>query len=1121
MTFQGRVVEWINQIIAEENLQFDRADQELLANEGRRPDIVIWERRKTKPALLLELKQPFEDPWGAALDDAISKAWRKNIPYIATWNVNRFYSWETFGSGDIFDKLWFPHSGVRDEVAHIKRLEEVDAIEDSIKSFLLGFLKEFAEVYLGMKPKPPLATDERFILRLRSSIDALSIPVFYEIKGRCKGSDKFRKELGDWFTEQGWSFTGSDDDMEKFSRQYVYLLIDKIMFYNVLRIKYPILRRISMPTGVEGEQFKNILQQFFDAALEIDYETIFSTNFLDSVPIPNDSVSQLREFVDRIGKYDFSKVSYDILGRVFERLIPMEERHKVGQYFTSPDVVDLISAFCVRNPRDVILDPACGAFTFGVRSYYRKKYFDPSIPHGNLLEDLYGIDIAKFPAHLATINMATRDLSARENYPKVIRKDFFDVVVGDKALLVPTTYLTKGLGRKEFEVTIPRFNAVIMNPPYTRQEEMEDIFVQEKKKAHQICLKDWKNLSIGKYTGKRLPHLSKRSSIYAYFFIHGASFLKNDGFLGLITSNSWLDVAYGYDLQRFFLENFEIEAIVGSKVERWFVDADINTVITILRRQKKQKKRAENIVRFVQLKKPLAHFIPSTSDEKIRWKAVDKLIKMIKKSGKPFEDEVIRIFPIKQQDLEKQGIRGKTKEYVGLRWSRYIRAPSVFFQILKKSGKKLVPLDNICRIQWGSLKTGADKFFYLDKNRAKKLGIEKRFLTRQINGKIVPNYVIKSPRESDSIIVNPDELKYMALMIHEDRKKLKGTNASKYILHGEREGYHRRPTCSSRKKWYDLGPEKRAPILWPGGAWTRHIAFYNKPRFLADRRLFNIYPKTKDETEVEVLCAILNSTITALFSEIYGKTVFGQGLLLADVYAVEKIPVLDPRTLDNDSKAKIKRAFEEISKRKVGNVFEELGAKEDESVSLDSVRPDRGNLDKIIFEILGLSEEERLAVYRQVISLVKSRVKRARSVQRLKRTKGIAIKPLIESLLKEIDAEIGRFPEDYVSFQNYTTMNIPKGAVKIGSDLDGFYVTVGNKEIRCKSALHAKYIKYASLSKREIRIPNDRRILKQSVRKFDLILKKAISKMNDSLNKSIPDRKLRKKIRFEVINHLT
>ena len=47
----------------------------------------------------------------------------------------------------------------------------------------------------------------------------------------------------------------------------------------------------------------------------------------------------------------------------------------------------------------------------------------------------------------------------------------------------------------------------------------------------------------------------------------------------------------------------------------------------------------------------------------------------------------------------------------------------------------------------------------------------------------------------------------------------------------------------------------------------------------------------------------------------------------------------------------------------------------------DNLLPDRRELDRIIFEALGLTEEEQLEVYRAVVELVKNRLVKARPVK--------------------------------------------------------------------------------------------------------------------------------------------
>ena len=117
------------------------------------------------------------------------------------------------------------------------------------------------------------------------------------------------------------------------------------------------------------------------------------------------------------------------------------------------------------------------------------------------------------------------------------------------------------------------------------------------------------------FDGKRkLADISKRAGIHAYFFVHGTKFLKDGGRFGFIVSNSWMDVDYGKGLQELFLQNYKIIAIIESKVERWFEDADVNTCIIILEKCKDQKERDENLVKFAYLFKTMRHFIPPAHD---------------------------------------------------------------------------------------------------------------------------------------------------------------------------------------------------------------------------------------------------------------------------------------------------------------------------------------------------------------------------------------------------------------------------------------------------------------------------------------------------------------------------
>lgn len=1098
MTFASRVVEWMNEIIERERLPFDRADVEIMDPTKKRPDIILWHKRMIKKAFLLEVKRPDADPWGEVLDDALSKAWRNNIPYFATWNVNRFFSWETFESGDVIDKLWFPHSGASEVVAPVKSLDEIDRYEDPIKKFLRDFLKEFADIYYQVKAKPPLAIDERFIYRLRAAMDALSIPVFDALKNRYAADERFREGLRKWFLEQGWTFSASDEDFEKVARQYVLLLIDKIMFYNVLSMKRK-LPKIEMPIGVSGEQFKDMLQSYFKECLREDYETVFSTNFLDSITPPDVAAGQLKDFTHKIGEHDFAKIGYEILGRIFERLIPDEERHKLGQYFTRPDVVDLIVGFCVKDPDDKVIDGGCGAGTFLVRSYIRKKQLKPSKTHKELLEELYGIDIAKFPAHLTTINLAIRDLSETENYPKVLCKDFFDIRPGKESTLIPVEYLTEGLSLEKIKVKIPLFDSVAMNPPYTRRGEMELAFPEGyTQRLRGLVEKEWK-IPLGGWF-----------SIYAYFFMHGGKFLKKHGKMGLITSNSWLNVDYGRDLQTFFLQNFKIIAVIESKVERWFEDADIITAITILERCDVKEERESNLVKFIQLKKPLSCYIPAVTDEIERWKSIDKLVAYIEDINELYEDENIKVHPQMQSSLWTEGFNEVKKRYEGSNWGKYLRAPNVAFEILRKCNDKLIPLGELAKVSLG-LTTGLNEFFYLADDEIKKWGIESQFLKP----------LIKSPREFKNIFVDKKKLKLNVFIIDKDKEDILGTNALKYIMWGENQGIPKRPFFKAKMKtWYKLTGVKEIPIiLAPNLYWKRHGIFYNEPLCVIDKKLIGIQPHNQKLDKA--LCSFLNSTFAVLIKEILGRTPLGQGALDISTDDYRELLVLNLGKLDNKQLRELEDKLMKLSERPIKHILQELGAESPDEVSLDKVEYDRLELDNIIFDILGLSVEERLEVYKGVVDLVKSRIERAQSVKKGRKPRGIDVGSLVESVLEEASGKLRRFPDAYIGSFECKVINVPRGPAEAGSDLQGFYIRIGGKEIRCGSPHEAKYIEYAVLNGcTSIKIPTNEAVIKRLVKEYGKLLKDAKKLVSDFVDSSIPDRKLRERVKAEVWRRL-
>lgn len=107
------------------------------------------------------------------------------------------------------------------------------------------------------------------------------------------------------------------------------------------------------------------------------------------------------------------------------------------------------------------------------------------------------------------------------------------------------------------------------------------------------------------------------------------------------------------------------------------------------------------------------------------------------------------------------------------------------------------------------------------------------------------------------------------------------------------------------------------------------------------------------------------------------------------VYNYNEMLICDVNKLGYSQHNILEKAFERIISREIKTIFEELGLPKPnrdysnihpEDVTLDKVLPDRRALDQVVFEALGLTEEEQLEVYRAVVTLVKERLSKARSV---------------------------------------------------------------------------------------------------------------------------------------------
>ena len=1075
---------------------------------------------------LIEAKPPYFNVFDEEelKEPARKKANKRKAKYFATTNFKKLLWFSTERANNTIQYNDEEQLIEKYDLSEINNLDYIEQAKykDEIVKVIEDFLIQLIEIHTGKKQEPKHPIDEFLIFRFQEKIRILSYYYRQLIEDQCHKDNGFRKQLGKWFFEQGWNFVGQENDFDKAARQTAYLLINKILFYGVLQSNRPErLDPLEIPESLtHSSLLASYLQAYFKQVLDIDYQSIYDTDFIDTVAFPDSKevVNEIKELVKVLKKYDFSKIGYDIIGSLFERLIPIAERHILGQYFTKADIVDLILRFCLHHEEDKVIDPACGAGTFLVRAYHHKSLMNDRLEHEKILSTLWGVDIAKFPAHLSQINLAIKKLESNTNYPNIIKDDFFTMLVGPEGF-EPAEWrkkISKTLSAKERTIEHPRwFDVLVGNPPYTRQEEIEGISEKERSYKNRIIqnsLKDDK--------GRTIVKIGKRAGIHAYFFVHGTKFLKDGGYFGFIVSNSWLDSDYGKGLQELFLKYYKIVAIIESKIERWFEEADVNTCIVILQKCNNRNERDRNLVRFVYLKKTLRHFIPPAStvwEEQIkRMQEIDSLKKTILSHINVYENDELRVFPKLQKDLWTDGYDKNNKVYNGDKWGKYLRARQIYFQVLEIGKRKFRLLEKYADIRFG-IKTGANEFFYLSEDDCDKLKIEKEYLQP----------IIFSLKEIQKYKVEREELKKNVIICHKEKNKLRRSNLAKYIRWGESQNFHKRPTCSSRKLWYGLGEEwEYAPLIFPAKVGERMPVVLNDNIF-EDKKLYGVIPKNKDD--VLVIGALLNSTLTRLFIEYNCRQLTGaQAIADIDVNIVESLSIIDLQQINKPLRKKLEKSFLNLLDSKAESVFREIGEPFAE-IDLSGIKQERRTLDKIVMgDIIGLSENEQIEVYVAVIDLVCSRLKKARSVNNNKKNKeNINIETFISTVMSRIGDEtlrnlyqkkvLSKKKTKKVSLPTITSNFIPH----IDAELMGWRLYYSNKEFMvCETEQEARFIKiFLDYDLDEISIPEEIDYLTEIIPEFEK-LSDRINEIIDESLETIYSSKLRNSMKHRLFREI-
>lgn len=990
--FTSQAAGWINQFVEAngESFPISRAAIETSAFGSRkRRDITLYDRSGA-PCLTGEVKLPWAadgySPYiESTVEDAREKAVGAGVDWFFTWNVNELLLWRQDGAGS----LGGARTVERFAMGRIQRKADLEnpKLISSIRREVEKFTQSFARVLsgeLGIDTRPP---DIYFIHSLESFLERPIALTKLELDGRF-GNARERSRLESWMRDrQGWAVGGDQDELLLRAAKFTnYTAANRLIFYEALRKRFPTLRDLKIADHIrDGDALFELFRAYFDEARDItgDYETVFGVDRADvgdRIPFYDEAVvDSWRQLSAHVHLFDFSNLEYDVIGQIFETLIGPEERHKYGQYYTRPEVVDLINAFCIRDGDDSVMDPGCGGGTFLVRAYARKRYLAPRLRHAELLNGIYGVDQSRFATHLSTINLASRDLIEAENYPRVLASDFFNVRPDKNFMTLPNA------SDRPNTIAAPRLDAVVANPPYVRQEDIP----KNAKAAYRRLVRSEVGLEA-----------NGRSDLHVFFWGHAVSFLRPGGCLGFLTSSQWLDVEYGFPLQHFLLERFRIVAVIESRVEPWFVGARVQTAVTIGQLEDSAEVRNANVVRFVQIRRPVAEVLSSDGTSAGAIAAADEFRDAILSTDKEVTTDGYRIRCVRQGDLVAEGeengivLRGE-RSYGGAKWGIPLRAPALWQELREIGREHWKRLGELAEVRFG-IKTGNDKFFYVNdvtEDALTKTGdpivlgtgcsasradvVSGRVkIVEALKGERWPieseflEPVVHSLMHIDGYEVTSDNCEHLVLMVSLKPEELIGTHVADYIARGEELSVHKGSTVAARaqsRPWYDLTSARRVGLFWAKSHQYRHCAPRNTKLFVANCNLYTV-----ETGDCDSAGAVLNSTPVLLAKLLYGRPVGVESNLKTEIVDINMMPVPDWSTAKASVRKRLVAAYSALKARNVLGVLSERRLRRDalwrkgEFEKLDTLddvtefeQEDRKELDDAVLELLGISDRAR------------------------------------------------------------------------------------------------------------------------------------------------------------------
>lgn len=852
------LISQINKMAEQKDLSVKRAGGEFTISTGRGsrmfPDVILYGDNALSYILQgWELKMPDipitdED----FINDAQRKAIALNLDSCVIWNFTNavFYTFDKRQGCFIAAQRW--------ENPQIKTRDDVSLYQHEWKQTLEEIVLTVNDFLNGRTVKRISVADVISQNAINVLINENKKPVADNYKAAARTNAVIGAKIEIWWEQVRTEY--SFDETDKFNAYSKLIILNwayRIIFAHLIKRQQ---NAASLIDGWDNETTPEHANEIFRSITEkCDFYNVFASLEYDTI-LPDQSWNSLTDLSLFLKENGIRDVSQEMLQNILEKCVNTTRRELDGQFTTPRTLASILAGITVHDWTSDCADPCCGTGTIAHEILERKKSSGCTIQ--SAVGTTWASDKYSVPLQIANISMTSCDTINLAN--RLFQSNALELFPGKVIDIVDPN------GGVKLSHKLPLMGAICSNLPFVPFENIHD--------------DDKKLISTSSVINK----LDRKSDLSYYIALQLSKLLKDDGYMGIITSNSWLGTKAGELFYNELTKLFELKQVHISGAGRWFHNADVVATILILQ---KKRQEADSLSKFFIWKKSLEEISVNQNFEKAIINS--SLLEEVQ------NDDVMSCVSYSAKDIA--ALRNLNLSFNALfhnvRWLLDIQ-------------ECLIPLRNVFRIFRGSRRGWDDLFF------PKKCNIESEFLLPALfNARNVNRLIATTDRRAFCCGKAEQELKKFYPNAYNWVKKFENVkNGTNTPL----------PEVLKRKneKWYEMKPNEVAHFFTMMNPDNRiFFGKFNQPSFINQRLIGLNFIRENQDTE---LChALLNSVLMKFFIEAIG---FGRGLGVLDINKenVGNCYMLNPEMLSADDANIIKERFSVVCSRNIISVEEEM-----------------------------------------------------------------------------------------------------------------------------------------------------------------------------------------------------